>query len=114
MDWVVAHKLAMRLSAPPRQYFSGLNIAWVAMADYAGWSQFAPASLGTKNSGILLDEQHYHTRMPTSINKHILNCRLKHRLIGSHLRIQSGAMNRIKWIDWAQEENDGKHERFNA
>ena len=35
MDWVVAHNLAMRLSAPPMQYFSGLNIAWVEMAYYA-------------------------------------------------------------------------------
>ena len=94
VDWVVAHKLTMRLSAPPRQYLGGQDIAWVAMADYVRCVN--PHPLGSKNSGMQLDRKHYHAGIPTSINKPTLHCRHKHRLICSHLKIQSGAMDWIK------------------
>jgi hypothetical protein len=30
VDWVVAYKLAMKLSVPTSQYLGGLEIAWAA------------------------------------------------------------------------------------
>lgn len=108
----MAHKLAMRLSAAPRHYLGGLDIAWVAMADNVRWVN--PHPLGTKNSGMRLDRQHYSARMPTSINKPTLNRRPKHRLACFHPRIQYGAIDQTKRIEGVQKDNDAQDKHFNA